>query len=914
MWRWRRSDREAELDRELRDHLDLEAEDRLAEGVSSDAARGIAQRTFGSTAFIKEDVREAWGRTWIDRLAQDLRFGLRLLIKAPAFSAITIVTAALGVGASTTIFGQIDAVFWKPLPLPRPRELRLVTWTSRKPAFVMPPNVLAGPSSPIGADTFGSISYPAYLGLRDGAQSFSGLACWADLGDARPVVMREVGFGSVQFVSGNYFDVLEVRPAIGRMFTPTEDTPGAAVAVLSYAFWQKRFGGDPAVTTRTLDLNGKPFAVIGVTPSGFFGMDASTRPDVMLPIASIQVAAASANPLDNRGLWNVCRVAGRIRPGVPEEQARAETERWLRDAILARPPASEYESPRVWLADASRGLETLRDAMSMPLVVLMTVVICILLIGCSNIAGLLIVRGAARQREIATRLALGASRGRLVRQLLTESMLLAICGATLGVASAFALGRVSPAFMSQFMPTLYGSSRQLGVVVSPDVRVLAFSLAATIAVGLLFGAAPARHAARIDLMASIKQPLSSGASRRRFGADKFMVTLQAALALVLVIGAAVFLRTVANLRSVPLGYQLEGLLYAQIEPRTGGVPNGQRGLYFENAVKRLAQTPGVVAATAADPPPLGQQFSLGIAENTQTFCLPGAQTADPKEMSVAYRLVAPDYFATLRAPILAGREFTWSDRAGPDRPNAVIVAMVNDAFVKKYLQGRNPLDERFGLNCPGKPDQFAIVGVAANSKAAPRQTVMPTVYLPLGQTGNAATLIVRVNGPPERIIPVLRRAMSELNAMVPTFGEVTPIDLRERRMQQERLLTTLLTGFAAVAVILSSIGIYGMLTYTVARRTSEIGLRMALGAGKRDVVLMIVRESLAPVALGLTIGAVSAIVATRWIDTLLYGVSAHDPLMMLCAAATFLAVAAVAAVVPARRAAGIDPLRALRFE
>jgi ABC-type antimicrobial peptide transport system permease subunit len=242
------------------------------------------------------------------------------------------------------------------------------------------------------------------------------------------------------------------------------------------------------------------------------------------------------------------------------------------------------------------------------------------------------------------------------------------------------------------------------------------------------------------------------------------------------------------------------------------------------------------------------------------------------------------------------------------------VAMVNDAFVKKYLQGRNPLDERFGLNCPGKADQFAIVGVAANSKAAPRQVVTPTVYLPLGQTGNAATLIVRVNGPPERMIPVLRRAMSELNAMVPTFGEVTPIALRERRMQQERLLMTLLTGFAAVAVILSSIGIYGMLAYTVARRTSEIGLRMALGAGKRDVMLMIVRESLAPVALGLTIGAVSAIVATRWIDTLLYGVSAHDPLMMIYAAATFLAVAAVAAAMPARRAARIDPLRALRFE
>src|SRR5882724_10359357 len=536
--------REDDLDKELRDHVDLEAEDRMDAGVPQSEARAAAIRQLGSVALIKEDVREAWGTAWIERLRQDLAFAFRLMHKAPGFTATAVLTLAIGIGASTAIFSQINAVFWKTLPVDRPQELRSLAWYSRKHPFVAGTNVIAGPLV-AGIETFGSFSYPTYKAMRDGTTSVTQLACWADLGEARPVVMRDVGFGTVHFVSGNYFETLGARAAIGRALTPDDDTPATTAAVLSEPFWRRSFGGRVDVLKQTIDLNGKAFAIVGVMPRGFFGVDPSTIPDVIVPAGAVQLAASTQNPLQNPVLWQMCRVFGRLRPGVTDQQARADAEPWLRqaadDAVTAaaamqrRPRENDYDAPRLFLLNAERGLGTLRDAVSTPLLILMAVVVAILLIACANIAGLLIVRGAAREREIATRLALGASRGRLIRQLLTESLLLSATGGALGVALAYGFGPASAALISRFMPTVYGANRSLGVIVSPDARVLMFSAAVTIVTALVFGGLPAFRSTRMALMSSIKQSKAGVGRPSRLPADKVLVAFQAALSVLLMI-------------------------------------------------------------------------------------------------------------------------------------------------------------------------------------------------------------------------------------------------------------------------------------------------------------------------------------------------------------------------------------------
>ena len=610
----------------------------------------------------------------------------------------------------------------------------------------------------------------------------------------------------------------------------------------------------------------------------------------------------------------MCRIVGRLRPGVSDEQARTDAELWLRDTVRATPPRGDYEMPRVWLVDAGYGLGTLRDAVSTPLRILMAVVLGILLIACANIAGLFIVRGVARQREIATRLALGASRRRLVRQLLTESLLLSSVGGAIGVAAAFVLGRYAPVFISRFIPTLYGTNRHVGVLVAPDTRVLLFAVTITIVTGLVFGCLPALRATRVELMSAIKQSPSSSRHGARIPADKAMVALQAAVSLMLIIGAGLFLRTIGNLRSVPLGYEPEGLLYVKVEPRTGGIPAAGRAAYFEQAVERLARTPGVINATATDDAPLAQGATI-FGDTSVSICMPGYVPQDAHASFVTFSSVAPHFFETMRSPLESGRDFERRDQIGPEfRPGDPVVAIVNQAFVRQFFAGRRPLEQRFGVNCPQHPTQVGVIGVVADTKNTPRHQAVPMVYWPLGDTGNVVTLIARTVGPPERLIATVRQAMTDFNAAVPTFGETTPVRLREERMQQERLLTDLLLAFGAVALLLSSIGLYGMLVYMVTRRTPVIGIRMALGARLLDVIWMVMSESIVPVAAGLAAGVAGAFVAAHWLDHLLFGISAHDPQTIVEAAIVFLLIAAAAAVVPARRAVQINPLRALRAE
>jgi predicted permease len=504
-------DRDAQLDRELQDHLDLESEAQARAGLSVDEARRAARQVFGNPAVVREDVRETWGWMWLERLRLDTRLAVRLWARTPGFSAIAIATVGLGIGVSTALVGQVKAVFWTPLPVAAPHELRVVAWRSPRHPFVMGPNVMAGPRVD-GADTFGTVSYPAYLAMRDESTAFADIACWADLGEARPVILGELGFGTVQFVSGNYFRTIGVRAALGRTIEPQDQSiPGwSPVAMISHRFWLRTFGGAMDVTSRTVRLNGRTFAIVGVMPEGFFGLDPAVSPDIVVPNGAVEVAAATTNPLQNRGLWNPCRIIARLAPGRSDEEARIDLERVLAASIASGPPTEPYDPPRVWLVPAEYGLSTLRDGTATPLVVLLVVVGGLMLAACANIAGLLLARGSARSREIATRLALGASRARVARQLITESLVLSSAGGLVGLVLAYGLAGSGSALLSQFMPTLFGADRTLDLGSMLDGRLLAFGSALSLLSGLLFGALPALRATRLDLIAVIKDNARAG--------------------------------------------------------------------------------------------------------------------------------------------------------------------------------------------------------------------------------------------------------------------------------------------------------------------------------------------------------------------------------------------------------------------
>ena len=850
----------------------------------------------------------------LERLWLDLRLAVRLWARTPGFSAIAIATIGLGVGATTALVGQVKAVFWTPLPVAAPQELRFVAWTSPRRAFVFGPNVMAGPRVN-GTDTFGTVSYPAYLAMRDEATTLSDIACWADLGEARPVILGELGFGTVQFVSGNFFGTLGVRAAVGRTIEPQDHAYPAwsPVAMISHRFWQRTFGGATDVASRTLRLNGRTFAIIGVMPEGFFGLDPAVSPDIVVPNGAVAVAAATENPLQNRGLWNPCRVIVRLAPGRSDEEARVDLERVLSASIAAAPPPEPYDPPRVWLVPAAHGLSTLREGTATPLVVLLVVVGGLLLAACANIAGLLLARGSARSREIATRMALGASRSRVIGQLITESLVLSLAGGILGLALAYALSGAGTALLSQFMPTLFGADRALSVSSPTDGRLLAFGAGLAMLSGLLFGALPALRATRLDLIAVIKNNARSGLPRFGLTGGQAMVAAQTALAILLLVGAGLFMRTLTNLRAADLGFQTEGLLYARIEPRSGGLIQAQRRQFFEDAVTRLRAIPGVTAAAASGMAPLGADVSVGVGNFMMGVCPSTPRQAAATPDLVAASTVSPGYFETMGMPIVGGRDLMLSD-AMPVGPGRAAPVIVNEAFAREYYPEQSAVGQatRIGNDCTGRLGTLNIVGVVADSRADLRAAAAPALFFPLGGFQGPVTLIVRSSGAPAAMIPTVRRAMTELNADTPTFSEAPVTELVERRMRRERLLSSLLTIFAAVTVFICCLGIYGLLAYAVERRRQEISVRMAIGAQTSDVVRLMVRESLVPIVCGIGTGALLSIAANRWLAQLLYGVSSYDPLTLIGASVLFVLVAIAAAALPSRRAARVNPVLALR--
>jgi predicted permease len=844
---------------------------------------------------------------------------MRLWSKSPGFTTVALLTLGLGIGASSALVGQINAVFFKPLPVRDAWDLRILAWTSPRPSFVMMPNVFDGPRVD-NASTFGSFSYPVYAAMRDNTRAFAGLACWLDVGEARPVVLGDLGFGVVQFVSGNFFDTVRVRAAVGRVIETADDglSGWSPVAVVSHAFWQRTYGGDPNVVRRTINLNGRPFTIVGVLPEGFGGLDPAVSPDVFAPIGAITIASATTEPLRNPRLWNPCRIVGRLRAGASSEEARLDLERSAAEAISASPPSEPYDPPRIHVIDGSRGLGTLREATSTPLLVMFGVVAALLVATCANIAGLLLVHGSARQRELATRLALGAPRARIVRQLLTESLVLAVAGGMLGVLLAYTLTGATRGLLSQFMPTMFGQDRALGVAATLDGTVLGAAMILAMAASLLFGALPALLSSQIDLMRVIRQS-SAGvahAGRFRITPGQLMVFLEAAVAMTLIVAAGLFLRTMTNLRGESLGISPEGLIYARVEPRAGALPPSERQQFFENAIQRLQSLPGVIGVSAGANPPMAGATNVG-QRPAAPVCT--AKRAEGRSQITTMDSVAPGFFSVLGIRVKDGREFTWADNVPRSRH-----VVVNETFAARYLEGGTAVGQlvTVGVNCTrqsgggpsvfaGKDTELTVVGVVADVRN-PRSVPEPTLYFPLMGFTGTVTIVVRSAQEPATLIATIRGAIREVNAHIPTFSEATVADLRERALRRERLLTSLLLLFGLATLIVCAIGVYGLLSYGVTRRRAEISVRMAIGAGAPSIVRMVLRESLAAVLAGMITGVAAAMALSRWSGSLLYGVSAADPLTVAGAASVLMIAAVVAAVLPARAATKIDPVLALR--
>jgi predicted permease len=894
----KRSRFERQMNDEIRFHLESRADDLVRSGLSRPAAKRRARLEFGGVESHKEDCRQARGLRYLDELRADLRLAARQMRHARAFSAVAVLILAIGIGANTAIFSLVNTVLLKSLPVRHPEQLRHLEWTAHRTGFMQSYDG-SNTRTPSGETVASSFSYSAFQYLRGHSDALELFGFGGSTNQFNLNIRGRAELASGRVVSGNFFGVLGVEPLLGRAITPEDDQPGggAAVAVLSYAFWQRAFGGDPGVLGQTVGLNGTPFAVIGVTPKSFQGIDPETPTDVMVPLAMQAVAYAESSKLDEPRSWWL-RVMGRLPDGAGEEQARARIEFLLQQAIAAEPPGEEYDAPRITLRAGGQGLEFLRNRFHTPLLVLMAAAAAVLLIVCANIGGLLLTRAAARRKEIGTRLALGAGRPRLVRQLLTESLALAAIGGGAGVALAYALRNSLPGLLSR-------GSEPLLLDMSLDARMLGFSVAACVVAGIAFGLAPALRATRVELATMLKQGCGPGGGVSRVRTGRALVAVQVSLSLVLLAGAALFVRTVANLRSETLGFQPENLLVFQLNGTLNRYEDEPLLDLYEQVVRNIETLPGVISASVSR-----HGLLTGGRTGTGVF-VAGYQPRDGAGNGSNVHYVAPKFFETMGIPLLLGRDIEWSDRKGAPR-----VAAVNEAFAKQFFEGNNPLGRQVGMDRENPADTIEVIGLVGDAKySGLRQSAPPTMYIPFRQhPQHMMTFVVRAVRDPEGLLAALRKTVETIDPNLPLFNVRTQTGQLSRAMQQESLFANLLVAFGLLALFLACLGLYGTLAFAVTARIPEIGLRMALGAQRRDVAAMIVKSSLAPVGIGVVLGVAGAVAAARLIESMLFGVAANDPLTLAGAVAVLMASAALAAWLPARRAARVDPMTALRYE
>lgn len=826
-------------------------------------------------------------------IRQDIRFALRTLAKSPVFTGVAVASLALGIGVNTALFSFVDHLLLRSLPVREPE--RLVLLDAKGPIAGMVVNDQA-------------FSYPTYKDIRDRNDVFEGL-----LGRYETEVsvtwknQTEVATGEI--VTGNYFDVLGLQPHLGRLLSPADDqTPGAhPVVVLGHRYWTRRFGADPAVVNQKVLINGQPMEVIGVAPPRFHGVLVGSSMDLYVPAMMKAQITPTWNGLDSRRVFWL-NLFARLKPGISREQAQARLARLHRSILeqeiqqIEQAPASfreRYVNKALTVAPGYRGRSWIRERMEKPFLVLLCMVGLVLLIACANIANLLMARAAARQREIAIRLALGASRWRLIRQLVVEASLLALFGGLLGVLIAVWAGDVLAGFV------MSGPSSQGLGWSSPDLRTIGFTLGLSMITALVFGLVPAWKATRPSVADTLKDQAGSVSSvvsdvRLRKG----LVVAQIALSLLLLSGAGLFARSLYNLRTLDPGFETDSLVTFTVNPSLNGYAPERSFALFEQIQNALAGLPGVRSVAMSDNPVLTgnvQMFSVKVE---------GYQASDGENMSPDLARISPGYMSTLGVKLLAGREFTEADKK--DKPK---VAIINDVMARKYFGGQSPIGRRIGFG-RSEPDTL-IVGVVANTRGTNlRDENRRFVYRPYttNEQPSSLTYYVRAAGAPQQLLPAVRREVQRIDPTLPVV-ELKTMDAQvSEALAVDRAVAVMSAFFGLLATALASIGLYGVMAYTVTRRTREIGIRVALGAERKAVLWLVLKEVAVMAVLGMAIGLPVSVGLARFVEAQVYGIQSADPVTLAIAASVLLAVSLLAGYMPANRAARVDPLRALRYE
>ena len=937
-WNWRK--RSDELEKEIQHHLQMAEAERIERGASQNEAQAGARREFGNVGLVKELARDAWGWRWLEDLYEDLRFGMRTLRKSPGFAATAILTMALGIGANTVIFSFISAALLRPIPVRDAKQLVLLRWKARTQpnagfgqfgdceAYLA--NGVTSSEQALTSDC--SFSVPFFREIQKRTNAFASFAAFAG---TSPLVLSGSGAASTvrrpKYVTGEYFETLGIKPALGRLISHEDDTASApATVVLSFSYWRGEFGGVADIVGKTILLNRVPFTVAGVAEKQFDSLTPGRPIDLWIPLAlAPRIEAFWSNQnLDASYWWLV--VVGRLKPGEPAGAAAAQLSTLFLNemahgayGVEGRPMLKPEGGGAIELEPLGQGLTGSRTELSRPLFMMMLAVGIVLLIACANVAGLMLARAAFRQKEMALRFALGASKGRILRQLLTESLMLSCAGGAIGM--LFAAWRL-PSIMGFLWASQHGN---LPFTPGIDARALLFTGAVTIIAGILFGLTPALRGLRVDLTPALKEGTGSSAPSSRakrgwFSAANSMVVVQLALSIVALAGAGLLVRTLQNLKNVDPGFDPQNVLTFSLDTNPLGYTRAGSNNLFRELQERLGKMPGVTAVSYSWMPLLaGGMNKLG-------YPVPGK----PKnELAVVDVMpVGPDFFHTMRIPLLAGRDFDAADfataqkigaagaaNAGPGEELPPTPAIVNETMVGRYLQPVNPLGQIFGAHEGdpavgiGKSSGFEVTGVVADAKFARlRDTVDPTVYVPIIVRDVAFS--VRTEADPMKIVPGVRAIVSQMDSNLPVTKILTETEQIDRLIFNERLVARVSGLFGALALLLACIGLYGLISYEVARRTQEIGIRTALGAERSDVLRLVLIQGMRLALAGAAIGLLLALVLTRYAKDMLFGVKAADPLTFAGVIVLLLGVTLLACFVPARRAMRVDPVVALRYE
>lgn len=890
-----RSEWDAERQREIDAYLEFETEENVARGMTEEEARYAARRKFGNPTLIREEIYRMNSVGFLETVWQDLRYGARGLRLSPGFAAVAIVSLALGIGANAAIFQLFDAVRLKLLPVKDPQQLAEVKIADQHDYF-------RGNST----GRRPNLTNALWEQIRARQQVFSGIAAFGE--STFNVAPRgEVRNVDGLFVSGGFFHVLGVPPVIGRVFTTRDDQRGCGSpgAVLSYSFWQRDFGGEASAIGRKLTLNGQPFQVIGVTPASFFGVDVGHRFDVAVPICSEPLLEPDRDAVSKRNYWWLAAI-GRLRADISTEQANAQLNAISPSIFQATVPAvynaedaKNYLNFRLGAFPAKNGFSSVGATYDTPLILLLAIAGLVLLVACVNLANLMLARASVRGREIAVRLAIGASRFRLIRQLLAESLLLALIGAAAGIILAQMVTRCLILLIST-------SGNQVVLDTAPDWRVLGFTAALAVVTCVLFGLTPALRATCVDPSAAMRaggHGLSAG--RERFGLRRCLAVSQVTLSLVLLAGALLFVRSLTNLLTLNAGFQQDRILTAHLDMTNRRLSADRQRVFNRDLLERLRHTPGVDAAAIVDIEPATESYWHEYVT---------MRGKDDQKQVVDLNRVSEGFFRTLQIPELGGRDF--DERDTPTSPK---VAIVNETFARRVGDGANPIGKSFRIQGnPGEPEPwYRIVGLVRDTKyGSLREEFAPIVFLAESQSeepNNAPTVFMRSNISLSALTPAVKRSISNIDPSLTFSFGVFKTDIREGLLP-ERLMATLSSLFGLLAVVLATVGLYGVMAYIVTRRRKEMGIRIALGADGAAVLSMVLREAATLLLVGVVIGLVLTLFAASAANSLLFGVPSWDPVSLLVAVGGLASIGLLASWIPALRASRVDPIEVLREE